>query len=224
MIPRRHSTVVELLGVPASGKSSLATALAGLPGVTVVKEHHRRDLPALALSVARSWPVLLAPIPADVSRSRWVAWAGRLGASPEVVRRHLSGGATTIVLDQGPAYSLGRMVGVRRTARGNAWWCERSTECAALLDLLVVLDADPATLTERLHSRDKKHLASSFDDEHAREYLLTEQATCRLVADALVDAGAAVMYLDTSRMSFSAQVSTVTAVLTESAGRREGRR
>ena len=213
-------TVVELLGAPASGKSSLARELARLPGVTVVKDHRRRDLVPLAQSVGRSWPVMFGPLPAGVTRSRWVAWAGRLGAAPEIVRRLLARGATTVVLDQGPAYTLGRMVGVR-TAAGSDWWRARSSDCAMMLDLLVVLDADPATLAARLRSRDKDHRTSSFDDAQTRAYLAHEQATCRLVAEVLSDAGTPVMYLDTSRMSLLAQVS---AILTESAGRPEGHR
>lgn len=224
MIPGAHSTVVELLGAPASGKSGLAADLARLPGVTVVKNHYRRDVPALARSVGRSWPVLFAPVPPGVSRSRWAAWAGRLSASPEIVRRVLAGGVRTVVLDQGPAYTLGRMVGVRRTAAGDAWWHARSADCAALLDLLVVLEADPASLAERLRNRDKLHQASSLDDEQTRAYLVNEQATCRLVADVLAEAGTAVMHLDTAQMSLPAQTSAVSAVLTESTDRDGGRR
>lgn len=215
------STVVELLGAPASGKSGLATELARLPGVAVVKDHRHRDLAPLLRGVGRSWPVLLGPPPPGVSRARWAAWAGRLSAAPEIVRRLVARGADTVVLDQGPAYTLGRMVTARGTETGSAWWRARSNDCAGLLDLLVVLDADPATLTDRLRGRDKSHLAGSFDDEQAHAYLAAEQATCRLVAEILADAGTSVIHLDTARMSLSEQVS---AVLTVSAGQREGRR
>ena len=55
MSARRDGAVVELLGAPGAGKSGLADALAALDGVTVVKDHSRGDLSALAWSKPR-WP------------------------------------------------------------------------------------------------------------------------------------------------------------------------
>lgn len=201
--------VIELLGVPAAGKSGLAEALGGTPGTVVVKDHSRRDLPALVLAATRAWPVLLADPPPGTSRLRWAAWAGRLGAAPDVAGRRGASGGRLVVLDQGPAYTLGRMLDVRRGHRGNHWWHRQACETARLLDLLVVLDAAPEILVQRLGDRAKRHLADGMAPEWTTRYLATEQQTCRAVADALGRAGARVLYLDTGRLTVEEQVEAV---------------
>lgn len=201
--------VIEVLGAPAVGKSGLAGELGRMPGVTVLKHHRLDDLPALGWSLVRAGPVLLAPPPTGVGRSRWVAWAGRLGAAPSVVRRRLGGGSTAVVLDQGPAYTLGRMAELRRSAVGAAWWWSQAGDCADLLDLLVVLEADPRVLSRRLRERAKEHPATVLDGERMQAYLHREQLTCRLVADVLGDSGTAVLHLDTTRTPMSDQVAAV---------------
>lgn len=209
---RRHGFVVELLGPPGSGKSTLATELAEIPGVCVVKDHAHEDLPALAWAAVRAWQVLPSA-PAEVSRSRWSAWAGRLGAARRVTERRLAAGASTVVLDQGPAYTLGRMLEARRTARGHHWWWRRSADCAGLLDLLVVLDADTTILSRRLHVRSKAHPADDWDDDEVVGYLQHERDTCRDVADVLERQGTAVRRLRTDQMPVADQVSAVTEAL-----------
>ncbi|MGH3385984.1 MAG: AAA family ATPase, partial [Nocardioidaceae bacterium] len=154
--------VVELLGPPASGKSSVAAGLAETPGVVVLKEHRRSDLPALVKSVVAAWPVLWTRPPAGVGRLRWAAWAGRLGAAPRTVGRRRAP-RTVVLLDQGPAYTLGRMAQLRDDPLAAAWWQARMEMSAQLLDVLVVLDADTATLAHRLHARPKAHVARTLD-------------------------------------------------------------
>lgn len=203
--------VVELLGVPASGKSSLASALAALQGAVVVKEHRAGDLPALLGGVVRATPVLLARPPSGTNRLRWVAWSGRLAAAPAVVERHRK--ADLVVLDQGPAYTLGRMLDVRQTERGNRWWEGRVRETARTLDLLVLLEASSTIVTERLHGRPKHHRAATLDASAAAGYLAAERETCRAVVDGLGRAGTPVLHLDTGRLSIAEQVESVAAAL-----------
>jgi hypothetical protein len=221
---RKRTAVVELLGVPASGKSGLADGLArGLPGAAVIKEHQPRDLPALVGGVARAGPVLLARTPDGVSRARWASWAGRLAAAPTVARRHATTHTQVVVLDQGPAYTLGRMVDVRRTARGNHWWHQQVCLTAALLDVLVVLEAEPDILSQRLHGRAKPHRATVLDEHDTYRYLRDEHDTCRLVAEAVARAGTPVIRLDTGRVPREEQVAMVRGML-QSATSPGGRR
>lgn len=203
--------VVELFGVPASGKSGLASALAARRGAVVVKEHRAADLPALLGGVVRAAPVLLARPPSGTNRLRWVAWSGRLAAAPSVVERHRE--ADLVVLDQGPAYTLGRMLDLRREGRGNRWWESRVRETAGTLDLLVVLDAPPAALVERLHRRHKQHRATALDASAVADYLAREQETCRTVTEWLDRAGTPVLRLHTDRSSIAEQVTAVEAAL-----------
>lgn len=209
--------VVELLGPPAAGKSSVAHALARLPGLVVVKDHRPADVPALVWRAALACPVLSTRRPPGVGRARWVAWAGRLDAAPYVVGRRRSAGARGVVLDQGPAYALGRLAAVRRDASGMQWWARRSATCAGLLDGLVLLDAGPETLAERLRARDKQHAAQDLPDAQLLRYLAGEAALSAMVADAVEAAGGSVLRLDTAGAPVDDLVSAVTAVLGASA-------
>ena len=193
--------VLELLGPPGSGKSSLATRLAALEGHVVVKDHSPGDLPVLLRSIVSAKPVLTRRPPPGVSRTRWVAWAGRLVAADEVVRRRARSGARVVVLDQGPAYTLGRLTDVRRSRTGSQWWHRQLTASAALLDVLVLLDAVLATLVELLHGRAKYHAELALDERAVDDYLADAQYDCRVIASWLEAAGVRVVRLDTSRVT-----------------------
>jgi broad-specificity NMP kinase len=211
---RRPGLVVELLGAPGSGKSALATALEGREGVTVVKDHQPGDRPALAWSMARSWR-LAGAAPPQVDRRRWVAWAARLGAAPHVARRRIARGAGTVVFDQGAAYTLVRMLQLRRRHPGNVWWERRCTDTACLLDLLVLVDADTPTLAARLRARRKDHPAEELEPGRLHEYLDAERRGCHEVADALAQEGAEAIRLVTTGMTPEEQVAEVLAALAD---------
>lgn len=219
----RPGAVIELLGAPGAGKSSLARALAGRQGVTVVKDHQRGDLPALAWSIARAWPVAVTP-PPDVDRRRWASWAARVSAASHVARSRLADGAQTVVFDQGAAYTLVRMLPVRKRLAGNVWWSQRCAETADLLDLLVIVDADTATLAQRMRSRRKCHRADALSDERLHAYIATERRDCHFVADALAREGAEVVRLVTTELALEHQVATVLSSLDRPAGHPSPRR
>jgi hypothetical protein len=206
-------TVIELLGVPAAGKSGLAAALGTAPGTVVVKDHCNRDLPALFGGVVRAWPVLLVAPPSGTSRLRWAAWAGRLCAAPAVAAHRGAAEGRRVVLDQGPAYTLGRLIDLRREPRGSHWWYRQACATSGLLELLVVLDASPDVLAGRLRDRGKEHRASGLDPQQTTRYLAAEQQTCRAVADAIGRAGAHVLHLDTGRLTLEEQVDAVNVAL-----------
>lgn len=209
----RAGLVVELLGPPGVGKSQLARTLADLSGVTVVKDHTRHDVAAAARAVPHALPVALAHPPPGVDRVRWAAWAGRLAAAPRVAQHRLADGATMVVFDQGAAYTLVRMLDVRRHPAGNAWWWRRSIETAALLDLLVVLDADTETLLRRIRSRDKTHRVEDQPVEAVRDYLARERTACHLVADVLAREGTNARRVITTEVSVAEQVEIVLTLL-----------
>lgn len=204
--------VIELLGVPAVGKSGLAAALAGVPGTVVVKNHTHRDLPSLGGAAVRACSVLLEDPPPGIPRVRWAAWVARLGAAPAVAARYGADGRL-VVFDQGPAYTLGRMIDIRRDPHGNHWWHGRLCATARLLKLLVVLEADPAVLSLRLRGRGKAHRAAELDQAELARYLSVERRTIHTVADALSRAGTRVIHLDTGRLDVAEQVAVVHAAL-----------
>ena len=205
--------VLELLGPPGSGKSTLAATIAGLDGCTVVKVHERGDLPVLLRAALASRPVFTIEPPPGVSRLRWIAWAGRLTAAGDVVRRRAAGGARVVVLDQGPAYTLARLTPVRQGKRGSTWWDGRLRACADLLDTLVLLDADRQTLLERVHTRPKRHAARELQGDTAERYFAEEQHRCQVIATWLEFAGVRVVRLDTARMALEEEISTLRKLL-----------
>jgi hypothetical protein len=211
--PRTGARTIEVFGPPASGKSSVAAALAAVPGLVTLKDHGPADLPPLAWAAIRAWPVLTVAPPDGVGRRRWTAWAGRLGAAPRIVRHRLHDGAETVLLDQGPAYTLGRLATLRQRARSLGWWQHRLAESVQLLDVLVLLDADTTTLAARLRRRSKSHVAKDLSEGALAAYLDREQQICRAVAEAFEAAGGKVLRLDTRVTSPRACVAAISAVL-----------
>lgn len=204
--------VIELLGPPGAGKSGLARTLGEVPGVTVVEDHDRHDLPAAAAAVPHALPAMLSH-PPGVDRVRWATWAGRLAAAPRVARHRLADGASTVVFDQGAAYALVRMLGARRRPAGNTWWWRRSVETANLLDLLVVLDADPDTLLDRVRRGHAPTRVESLDGAAARDHLGRERAACAVVADVLAREGTRARRLVTTEVSVPEQAEIVMTLL-----------
>ena len=204
--------VIELLGPPGAGKSGLARTLGEVPGVTVVEDHDRHDLPAAAAAVPHALPAMLSH-PPGVDRVRWATWAGRLAAAPRVARHRLADGASTVVFDQGAAYALVRMLGARRRPAGNTWWWRRSVETANLLDLLVVLDADPDTLLGRRLGGLGSTSVDGLPTETARDRVGQERTACAVVADVLAREGVRTRRLITSEVSVPEQAEIVMSLV-----------
>ena len=174
--------VVEVLGPPGSGKSTVADLLGAVDGHLVVKDHEAGDLPALLRAAASAWPVLAQRPPAGVARTRWVAWAGRVAGVDEVVRRRARTGAGLLVLDQGPAYTLGRMAEACATGSASAWWHRQLVAYARLLDAVVLLDADRQVLRERVLGRVKQHTVLTMDEHESFDYLAEAAHGCSVIA------------------------------------------
>ncbi len=204
--------VLELMGPPGSGKTTLARRLEGEPRLVVVKDHERGDLPALLRGVLAALPVLGRPTQ-GVSRVRWAAWAGRVTAAADIVGRRVDAGAQVVVLDQGPAYTLMRMAPVRRSHVAATWWDHRIQCCADLLAGVVLLDASADTLLERVRARPKPHAAQGLPPGTAQRALNAERATYRGIAERLERLAVPVLRLDTGLLDPDDQLHEVRAAL-----------
>jgi AAA domain len=194
------SRVVELVGAPGTGKSTVAAEIATISGVVVLKDHRPADLPALAWSAMTAGRPLLSRPPDGVSRRRWMAWLGRVGASPRCVRRRLANGAHAVVLDQGPVYTLGRMAGpADLDPVVTRWRRTRLAECRRLLDVVVLLDGATELLSERIRTRAKAHPAGDLSLAVTRAFVDRERAASRHVVELVATAGGVVVRLDAAR-------------------------
>jgi hypothetical protein len=98
------------------------------------------------------------------------------------------------------------------------WWWGRCLETAGLLDLLVILDADNATLARRVRDRDKQHRAVELPPARLHQYLTAERRGCHIVADVLAREGAEVRRIITTDTPVGEQVQIVQEALARHAG------
>lgn len=175
---RPHPIYVEVLGVAGSGKSSLAKALANSghiqpPFIGVSNPRHLvvvlRVLPLL-------WPLLVS----NLTRSPRMTWPDfKLMAYVTGWREFLRGqpeyGDSTLVLDQGPLYALGRLeakeLGVASTPRFRVWWDEMLSAWAGEISLIVWLDAANDQLIQRINRRPQDHTIKGVSTDEANRFL-----------------------------------------------------
>lgn len=194
MTGRRATSVVEIIGPAGSGKTTLATELATWPGVLTVSsigpaETRSRRL----LAAGRAMPVVLRLVRRRTTR-RQIAWAARLGALDSLVRR---ADGEVLVLDQGPVYTLSRLLAARPELAGGEWAERRIENWALLLDAVVVLDAPDGELAARIHSRQKDHAVKAAPDAEAIAAVRTQRAELGAMVTAVAALGVRVLDLRT---------------------------
>lgn len=202
--------VVELIGPAGAGKTSLLRAVAArAPSVrTGLRLDRVRALPVVAWHAIALTPATLDLLFSD---ARWL-WAGsrhlwRLRAFPSLLESARGSGHRTILLDEGPVFSLGRLSVFQRASEGSGWlaraWSAEVARWRQRLTGVVVLDADNDVLTQRIRSRAKQHPVKNGNDRQIFEFLDGYRAayrdiTARLQSDGRVH----VVELDTTRRPF----------------------
>jgi hypothetical protein len=168
-VSRQRAVVVELVGPAGAGKTTLAK------GVTAADATMRSGLSLwnlprrrLARSALSLMPTIIAAgLNGTPLRAGEIGQMIRLGALRRVVEdeaaRH-----RVILLDEGPVFALS-WLDVFFSRNGDrvpaAWRRQVVAEWAALLDVVVFIDASDITLADRIRTREKPHLVKGLPDE-----------------------------------------------------------
>lgn len=176
--PEAGPQVIELIGPAGAGKTGLLRAIARqAPSVrTGLRLDRLRALPVVAWQA-----VALTPATVDMlfTDSRWL-WTGlrhlwRLRAFPAQLERARGSGHRTILLDEGPVFSLGRLSVFQRAHEGSGWlaraWSAEVARWRQRLTGVVLLDADNDVLAQRIRNRAKQHPVKNGSDQQIFEFL-----------------------------------------------------
>jgi len=152
--------LMELVGPAGAGKSLLADRLRARGDVVRASVW---NLPRVLIleSALRSLPVLVRMCVATRAFPRAeLEQIVRLNALRLFVRRRV-GGASVVVLDEGPVFALSwlRVFGHPRIQNGRLepWWRRTLADWAGVLDRVVMLDAPEPVLVSRIRGRQKPH-------------------------------------------------------------------
>ena len=205
--------VVEVLGLPGSGKTTIVRALSQTDAVLTM--HRYRSWGNVGAYVASS--IRLAPSLMTASRhgasSRDLRRLIRLGSSDAVLRRNRRRKAVrAVVLDQGPVFLLRQIVASAGSSaepipRIRSGYVRR---WANALDLAVLLDASDDVLLARTREREKHHPLKDMGLDEARHELAAERRSLEEVLREISAAGSVrIRVLDTTDASVGETVGTV---------------
>lgn len=213
--------VVELVGPAGAGKTTLARHLSAPPRDRAV----RADLSLWGLprwSLVRSAIALVPTILTAALRGRPLRWAEvaqmiRLGALHREVRR-ASRRHPIVLLDEGPVFALSWLdVFFARNGRDRtfaAWRGRTLAAWAALLDLVVLLDASDPDLANRIRTRAKPHPVKDRPDAEICGFTAGfRRAFERVIGDLATLGGPAVDTLTTDDAASSRSAERLRATL-----------
>ena len=190
------TSVVEIVGPAGSGKTTLATELATRPGVRTLSSISPAETRSRRLLAAgRALPIVLRLIRRRTTR-RQIAWAARLVALDSLVRRADGG---ILVLDQGPVYTLSRLLAARPELAGSSWAQGQIENWALLLDGVVAVDASDDELAARIKSRPKGHAVKAAPTDEAIAAVQAQRIELAAMVAAVAERGVRVFDRRTDR-------------------------
>lgn len=221
--------VIELVGPAGAGKTGLLRAIAQrAPTVrTGVRLDRVRTMPLVARHAITLLPATLELFFAD-PRSLWPALRhlGRLGAFPAELERARGSRHQTILLDEGPVFSLGRLSVFQRANEGSGWlgreWNAEVVRWSEMLTGVILLDADNEVLSQRIRNRPKHHPVKNGSDREVFGFLDRYRAAYRQIVTRLTAGGRVqIVEFDTTRQPFDAIATDIVTALDRWAVRSE---
>jgi hypothetical protein len=204
--PSRPAAVVELIGPPGAGKTTLRRAVLSLePRSLTIRIDRRRDLAV----VARTALGLVRPVVAAVAQQRHLlSWRDavqhtRLRALRPAVARAAASGAPLALLDEGPVYALAKLEAYGHVSGEEGFFGTRWRDALArwreVVDLVVWLDAPDALLVRRIRGRAKAHPVKVAGPLEATRFISRYRAAYdTIVARMCTSGGPRLLRLDTS--------------------------
>jgi shikimate kinase len=227
---------VELVGPAGAGKTAALRSLGRRePGVRIGLRAPRRSYLAVALRHAGEF------VPAGIDlvvqdRQRWRSGMRHL-LRITALHHSLPGASSpsrpTVIIDEGPVFSLGRLLAFHPATRGGGAmaraWQLALDRWARVLDVVFWLDAPNASLAERIRKRAKAHSVKCGTDQEVAEFLDRYRAAYQDVLDRLAAAGRVrVISIETSASTIEETADRILAVLNQlhglsAGGEAEGR-
>ena len=170
--------VVEIVGSAGAGKTTL---------LQVLGRHNRKFCAVFDFRRIRYYPffagsaLLLLPTLVRLWRLRKrLAWREirmmiHLRAMPHILEDDRTSHEAIAIVDQGPIYMLSRLhesgFGDFKDPTLDRWWSSVLDRWAAILDLVIWLDASDVVLVERIHARAKLHSIKGKSQQQAYDFL-----------------------------------------------------
>ena len=217
--------MIELVGPPGSGKTTVSKALSRQDGILNGGFPDIRDVNNLSFFIGNGFVLL--PTFCSLYQKKYgkrptrqeLAYMTILTGWPRILERRFVTQGNTLILDQGPVYMLADLfqynpkIFTNRAAR--VWWHKICRRWADTLDLVICLDAPDKSLIERIRRREKQHGIKTNSDQRAIQYLTDHRSAQEKVISDLMPCGAdhRVFSFDTTQMSIDETVTHILDVL-----------